>query len=37
MRIAVAMSGAVDSSFAALSLKNEGHEILGGEWIARED
>ena len=36
MRIAVAMSGGVDSSFAALSLKNEGHEVTGiTAWLWR--
>ena len=29
MRIAVAMSGGVDSSVAALALKEEGHEVVG--------
>lgn len=30
MRVAVAMSAGVNSSFAALSVKNEGHEVPGG-------
>jgi len=29
MRIAVAMSGGVDSSVAALLLRDEGHEVIG--------
>ncbi len=37
MKIMVAMSGGIDSSVAALMLKNSGQEIVGGTLILREN